>query len=190
MCYTYNANGCENMDMKKMKHIRNLKIRIKALLGIIADSVFLFTMGGTIGTIIYGKENAVKELSSSLHDVVLDTDIDPLIELVDKITIAKKFDATNCDELIDSINKMDNLNCVEIFNAQRLTDDAINALNNSGLKEVTLIFNREDTLRKYYANNRFDLNKFSNKSIIKEVKFSDTVGYEIDSFIFLNYFIN
>ena len=182
------------MIIKNIKNIRKLKIRIKAFFGIVVDTVVLFTMGGTIGTVIYGgKDNAPKEISSSFHEVVTDTNIKPMIAVVDNITIARKLDANDCDELIKVVDDLPDLQYVEIFNAQRLTDEAIEKLNEKGLKEIRLIFNRLDILRTLGSdspNNRFDLNKFKDKSVIKDVKLSDTIGEEVESFILLNYLTN
>lgn len=84
--------------------------------------------------------------------------------------------------------ELTNIDIVEISNAQRLSSNDINILNNSNVEKIYLNFNLEEMIR---LNNKFDFSKF--KDIDKIVGFSLYNVRNIDEYygvLILNYFNN
>lgn len=175
------------------KRKRRLKIRVKAGIGILVDCIALYTLGGIIATGLRVKGNPLKEIDSSVHELILETGNDMLEDISNKLVRTIKIDAYDNNNTLDILDNCPNLKYIEIFNAQRLTDEAISKINEKGIKEVNLVFNREDVLRLISGkskNSRFDLNRFYDRKIINNIRFSSSTGKEIDNFLFLNYLTN
>lgn len=175
------------------KRKRRIKIRVKAGIGILADFIALYTLGGIVATSFHSKGNTLKEIDSSAHELILEADNDMLENISNKLVKTIKIDAYDSNNMLDILEKCPNLKYIEIFNAQRLTDEAISKINEKGIKEVNLVFNREDVLRLISGNTinrRFDLDRFYDKNIINNIRFSSSNGEEIDNFLFLNYLTN
>lgn len=178
------------MDVKRKIRI---KIRVKAGIGIFADFIALYTLGGVVATGLHAKENTLKEIDSSVHELILETDNVMLENISNKLVRAIKVDAYDINNMLDILDNCPNLKYIEIFNAQRLTDEAISKINEKGIKEVNLVFNKEDVLRLISdntINRRFDLDRFYDKNIINNISFSSSDGKEIDNFLLMNYLTN
>ena len=174
------------------KQKRKLKIRLKAGVTLALDSIILYNVFGTLGVVkTVGLKNAIKEFNSTAHEFILETGNDQLIEKANSLVTTLKLDMSNLNDSKDMISNCPCLKYVEIHNAQRIDDEMFELLNNQGLEEIHLIFNKQEVLKQVSTKQKFDLNRFNNKSIIKSVRFSSNEdNIELDSFIFLNYLYN
>lgn len=175
-----------------------LKVFAKPLKKIRNATIVL--VGGTyfISGATYGFGNVNKTLERDYYEVFYHTD--DLFEAVSngdleninydalKNIKSLRIDMTDSN-YFDNLKYFTRLNRIEICNSQLLTDDDIELLNSLPLDEISLYFDRNYVLKN--INNKFDLNRFRDKKIIKNITFnSTTANEEIDSIILLEYLIN
>lgn len=173
------------------KNKRKLKIKLKAGVAILVESFVLYNVFGTLATVkAVGIKNTIKEFNSSTYDFMMETDNESLVNLANKYVSTVRIDAIDTNSTLKTLKTCSNLKNIEISNAQRLSYEAINLINKKEIKEIRLIFNREDTIRRIHNKDLFDLDYFKDKTIIKDVSFSLYDSKELDALLFLNYFKN
>lgn len=182
-----------------MKSVKGkLKVFVKPLKKIRNATVVL--VGGTyiISGIGYGFGNVNKTLERDYYEIVYDTD--DLFEAVSnsdleninynalKNITSLRIDMSNSN-YFNNLKYFNRLNKIEICNSQLLTDKDIELLNSLPLDEISLYFDRNYVLKN--INNKFDLNRFRDKKIIKNITFnSSKASEEIDGIILLQYLDN
>ena len=186
---------------------KNKKNKWKIRLGRISRLSAIF-LGGSyiISCFSYGIKTVDKTISCDLHSIVYDMDYltsdiksrdinDLRIDEMSDINTLK-IDMANTSHL-SFLSYYTDLKSIEISNAQELTDEDIEFINYSNIKEIYLFFDRETVLNR--LDEGFDLNRFKNKSYIKNVDFinrkSPKDGIirdsdEINSIVFFEYLRN
>lgn len=94
-------------------------------------------------------------------------------------------------KLLDLSNLKDfkNLSTLEIKNAQLLSNNDINIINQLDLDDIYLKFSFNDIIRN--INNKFDFNRFKDKSLIKTITYTNVGNlYEYHVVVLCNYFEN
>lgn len=135
-------------------------------------------IGSSVESVLYGNEEKVENyLNNSTHNF-----FDKMITEREIVSI----DRYNIFSLANIIDFKD-VNSLEIKNAQLLTDEDINFLNQLDIKNLYLKFSFKDIIKS--INNKFDFNKFENKRIIKSINIDDKM-YEYQKIVLCNYFIN
>ena len=189
-----------------IEHTKKKKNRLKVNIGRISRLTAIF-LGGSyvLSGFSYGFKTINKTIECDLNSAMYDMDyLTSDMESRDindlRINDMAKFDTLKIDmansKNLSFISYCTCLKSVEISNAQLLTDDDIKALNYSNINEIYLFFDRDATINDLKVG--FDLNRFKDKSYIKNVDFihkkgnDGIVSYckEADSIIFFEYFKN
>ena len=187
--------------------VTNKKSRIKINLGRLSRLTAIFVGGSYfLSGLTYGFGNVNKTFKCDFNSydydmdyLTLDMDSRDINDL--RIEEMIKFDTLKVDMAhsnnLQYLNYYVSLKSIEISNAQLLTDEDIKALNYSNISEIYLFFDRDSTINK--LDEGFDLNRFKNKSFIKNIEFQNKktpdnsiVSYsnELDSIIFFEYLKN
>lgn len=186
---------------------KNKKNKWKIRLGRIGRLSTIFLGGSYIlSCFSCGIKTVNKTISCDMHSIIYDMDYltsdmhsrdinDLRINQMSSINTLK-IDMSNTDSLSFLCYYTD-LKSIEISNAQELTNEDIEFINFSNIKEIYLFFDRETVLNK--LDEGFDLDRFKNKLYIKNVDFIERESpkdgiirdsKEINSIIFFEYLRN
>lgn len=173
----------------KKKSFKVYKDRFKSIIAFAFIGAYGIT-GSTYGFLNVNKtlfRNFEKTIfkTSSISDELIENEIDS--NKLSKINILT-INLENQQDLY-YLRYCTNLKYIEIYNAQSLTDLMIEQLNQLDLKEINLYFDRTYALK--HIQEKFDMNRFKDKSKIKTVKFCNyNNSPEVDSIIFFEYLSN
>jgi len=175
-----------------VKNKRKLKIRFKAGACLALESVLIYNLVGTIGSSVKaGFTNTMKEMNYTAYNFLTERKNDYLNYIGKEFATTLKVDLLDLDTAVETIKSCPNLKYLEIYNAQKVSYSFSELINKMGLSEVRLVFDKTDTLRLMNQGKKYDLNFFDDKSIIKDIRFSeDEIKEEFDNVILLNYLDN
>ena len=174
------------------KNKRKLKVRFKAGACLALESVLIYNLVGTLGSSVKaGYTNTMKEMNYTAYNFLTERKNDYLKYIGKEFATTLKVDLLDLDTAVETVKSCPNLKYLEIYNAQKVSFTFSELINQMGLSEVRLVFDKTDTLRLMNQGKKYDLNFFDDKSIIKDIRFAeDDRSKEFDNVILLNYLDN
>lgn len=159
-----------------------------------------FVLGGAYLTSCFagGFSNVNKTIQNAYYEIVYDSDelMDPKYnnnysnidyDAMSKVRILT-IDMAEIHDLY-YLKYYTNLECLQIYNAQELSQLNIDEINQSSAFEINLLFSKSDVIKDMKSH--FDMSRFANKKFIKNVSFFDICEKEeLDNLILLTYLTN
>ncbi len=191
--------------MKIVHKLSNLKINSKIIRGIKCFSVQLGFMatcivsGGYFSSIVHlGFTNVNNTIKNDYYELVYDSDklMQPAYndnyknidyDAMEKVKVLT-LDMSEIHDLY-YLKYYTNLECLQIYNAQQLTDLNIDEINLCSAKDINLLFDKNIVIKK--MSDHFDMSRFIHKSRITRVDFFNTLANnEVDNLLFIEYLTN